>query len=70
MAPRVSAIVSIEREPLEATHPFWRHGKIRITPHVASEPDDRTVVRWMADEIVRVQRGESAAGAIDRGCGY
>lgn len=65
-----AALDVFEREPLNATHPFWRHPKIRVTPHVASEPDDRTVVRWLATEIERVQRGEPALGAIDRTQGY
>ncbi len=65
-----AALDVFEREPLDAAHPFWRHPKIRITPHVASEPDDRNVVRWLGAEIERVRQGKSALGAIDRSRGY
>ena len=65
-----AALDVFEREPLAADHPFWRHPRIRITPHVASEADDAHVVRWLGSEIQRIERGETALGAVNRKQGY
>lgn len=57
-------------EPLPATHMFWRHPKIIVTPHAAAP----TVVEDSAGQIVgnirRLERGEAPMGLVDRGRGY
>jgi len=57
-------------EPLPADSPLWRHPKILVTPHVASEADDAKVVRFAAAEIRRYIDGEPLVGLIDRSQGY
>lgn len=57
-------------EPLPPAHPFWRHPKIRITPHVAAV----TLVEESADQVVAklraIERGATVGGIIDRRRGY
>lgn len=38
-------------EPLPREHPFWRHPKIRVTPHIASMIDAETGAAVIADNI-------------------
>lgn len=57
-------------EPLPAEHAFWRHPRIRLTPHVSAV----TLVRDSADQVAakirRLQRGETVTGIVDRASGY
>ena len=63
-----------EQEPLPAAHPFWRHPKIVVTPHVAaptpaseSESESESQV---IENIRRLERGEPPLGVVDRSRGY
>ncbi len=57
-------------EPLPAGHPFWRHEKIILTPHIASMTHPETAVRFVLDTIARHRRGEPLPGLVDRSRGY
>ncbi len=57
-------------EPLPAEHPFWRHPRIRITPHVAAVTQVPESARQIAAKILRFERGEPAGGVVDRSRGY
>lgn len=57
-------------EPLPADHPFWRHPKIRITPHVASISDPASVAKLVAENIIRTKNGEPLLNAVDPEKGY
>ena len=57
-------------EPLPADHPFWRHPKITVTPHVASISDPRSVADLIADSIRRVEAGEPPLNVVDPAAGY
>ncbi|AVO45838.1 2-hydroxyacid dehydrogenase [Phreatobacter cathodiphilus] len=59
-----------EPEPLPAGHPFWRHEKIILTPHIASMTHPETAVRFVLDTIARHRRGEPLPGLVDRARGY
>jgi glyoxylate/hydroxypyruvate reductase len=66
-----SAVLDVtEPEPLPPGHPFWRHSKILITPHVASMTRPDTAVDFVLDVIARHLRGEALPGRIDRRHGY
>lgn len=61
-----------EPEPLPAGHPLWRHPRVRLTPHVAS---NYTAVRHVLfDKIVadldRFIRGEPPSDIVDTVAGY
>jgi glyoxylate/hydroxypyruvate reductase A len=57
-------------EPLPEGHPFWRHPKVRITPHVSSISETSSGVRILAEQIRRVRRGEPLLHTVELSSGY
>lgn len=57
-------------EPLPAPHPFWRHPRILMTPHIASMTQPETAALVVLDNIARHRNGEPLLGVIDRFKGY
>jgi len=57
-------------EPLPADHPFWRHPRVLVTPHVASMTQPETAAPVMLENLRRHQRGEPLRDLIDRRRGY
>ena len=58
------------QEPLPASHPFWRHPKIVITPHVAAPTIIEAAEGQVIENVRRLERGEPPHGLVDRGRGY
>lgn len=66
-----AAILDVcEPEPLPAAHPFWRHPRILLTPHIASMTQPETAALVLIDNIRRHQRGEPLRDLVDRRKGY
>ncbi len=61
---------TVPSEPLEADHPFWRHPRIRITPHVAAYGLPETGAAFVADNLRRLRDGRPLRGLVDRARGY
>jgi len=59
-----------EQEPLAATHPFWRHPKVIVTPHVAAPTLASESEAQVVENIGRLERGEPPLGVADRKKGY
>jgi glyoxylate/hydroxypyruvate reductase A len=59
-----------EPEPLPASHPFWNHPRISLTPHVAGTTRPETAAHVLLANIRRHQRGEPLHDVIDRSKGY
>ncbi|ANN57642.1 glyoxylate/hydroxypyruvate reductase A [Mesorhizobium loti NZP2037] len=57
-------------EPLPVGHPFWRHPKIILTPHVASVTQPATAARAVIENIRRHRAGLDPIGLVDRSRGY
>lgn len=57
-------------EPLDAKHPFWRHPKVTVLPHVAALTDMRTAAALVAANVQAVVNGQPIAHLIDRARGY
>lgn len=57
-------------EPLPADHPFWRHPKVTVSPHVASETRPSTAAEVLAENIRRGEAEEPFLHEVDRGAGY
>lgn len=52
-------------EPLDKDHPFWRHPKIHITPHISSPTDKAKVAAQILSNYKRLINGESLINQID-----
>jgi len=59
-----------EHEPLPGPHPFWRHPKVIVTPHVAAPTLASESEAQVVDNIRRLERGEPPLGLVDRAKGY
>lgn len=57
-------------EPLPDDHPFWRHPKVTLTPHIASLTNPYTAAAHVVANIRRFERGEPLVGVVDRERGY
>lgn len=55
-----------EEEPLPPTHPFWRHPKVIVTPHVAALTLSGPAAEEVAANIRRIRRGEAPHGLVDK----
>ncbi|RMV96963.1 2-hydroxyacid dehydrogenase, partial [Pseudomonas caricapapayae] len=60
----------LQQEPAPASHPFWHHPKILLTPHVAAMTQPESAFPGLLDNIRRFERGEAMQGQVDRGQGY
>jgi len=59
-----------ENEPLESKHPFWRHPKVTVLPHVAALTDARSAVALVAANVQALADGQPLTHLIDRARGY
>ena len=59
-----------QTEPLPSSHPFWRHPRVTVWPHVAALTDPRTASDVVADNLRRWLRGEPLRHRVDRSRGY
>jgi glyoxylate/hydroxypyruvate reductase A len=59
-----------EPEPLPAGHPYWRHAKVTVTPHVASLTNPDTSLGAVIDNIRRLQGGQPMLNQVDMVRGY
>ena len=57
-------------EPLAPAHPFWRHPKIVITPHDASEVRVEAIATTLVATADAIRTGQRPPNAIDRERGY
>lgn len=57
-------------EPLPTDHPFWRHPKIRMTPHNAGITNPETAAAQIVDNYRRILRGAAPLNQVDPARGY
>ena len=57
-------------EPLPATHPFWHHPRITITPHTSAATRVEASVAQVAAKLRRLVAGFPVGGRVDRNQGY
>jgi glyoxylate/hydroxypyruvate reductase A len=58
------------QEPLPADHPFWKHPKITITPHVASVTSPQSALNLLKENIQKLVNNEPLLHQVDMGRGY
>lgn len=58
------------QEPLPADDPLWAVPGISITPHIAAQPDNATVVAQFLHNLRRWEQGQPLLNAVDRQRGY
>lgn len=57
-------------EPLPENHPFWRHPRVIVTPHVAADTVPEDAVRQIAANLRAQAGGLPLTGIVDRVRGY
>ena len=57
-------------EPLPPGHPFWRHPRILITPHIAGVTNPLTAAPIILDNIRRCAEGRALLHRVDPAQGY
>lgn len=57
-------------EPLPLDHRYWTHARVTVTPHIASETRPETAAPIVADNIARMERGETPRFLVDKTRGY
>ncbi|BAL24838.1 glyoxylate/hydroxypyruvate reductase A [Azoarcus sp. KH32C] len=66
-----AAILDVfDTEPLPPGHPFWRHPRIMVTPHIASMTQPETAVEAVLENLRRHREGLPLIGLVDRRQGY
>ncbi|MCW5660904.1 MAG: glyoxylate/hydroxypyruvate reductase A [Burkholderiaceae bacterium] len=59
-----------DSEPLDPKHPFWRHPKVTVLPHVAALTDPRSATAVVASNVRALAEGQPIAHLVDRTRGY
>ena len=57
-------------EPLPADHPYWRHDKVTVLPHVAAQTDPRSAALIAAGNVRAFRAGVAPTNLVDRRRGY
>lgn len=59
-----------QEEPLPQDHPFWKHPKIMMTPHIASITNPQAAIPQVVRNYQAATRGESLQNKVDLIKGY
>ncbi len=59
-----------DQEPLPAEHPFWRHPKITLTPHIASSASYEVIAEQILHNLGRLEAQLPLVNVVDSQQGY
>lgn len=65
-----AALDVFRKEPLPEDHPFWKHPKINVTPHIASVTKPSSVVSQVLENYERMKREEPLENVVKKDKGY
>jgi glyoxylate/hydroxypyruvate reductase len=65
-----AALDVFREEPLPPEHPFWRHPRIIVTPHIAAETHPPTAATIIRDAIRCFEAGLPVPNRVDPARGY
>ncbi len=65
-----AALDVFREEPLPQGHPFWRHPRILVTPHIAGTTNPATAAPIVLDTIRRFEAGRLLLNRVDLSRGY
>ena len=65
-----AALDVFRNEPLPPGHPFWRHPRIFVTPHIAGTTNPMTAAAIVLDTIRRFEQGLPLLNRVDPIQGY
>ena len=57
-------------EPLPPDHPYWKHPRVIVTPHIAAVTLASEAAAQVIANLQRLERGEQPVGIVDRRAGY
>jgi len=57
-------------EPLPPAHPYWRHPRVTVLPHVAAATDPRSAAAVVAANLQALAEGRPLQHLVDRARGY
>ena len=57
-------------EPLPPDHPYWKHPRVIVTPHIAAVTLASEAAAQVIANLQRLERGEQPLGIVDRQAGY
>jgi glyoxylate/hydroxypyruvate reductase len=60
----------VREEPLPPDHPFWRHPRIILTPHIAAETHPPTAASIIREALRRFEAGLPVDNCVDLARGY
>jgi glyoxylate/hydroxypyruvate reductase A len=65
-----AALDVFREEPLPDDHPFWRHHRVILTPHIAAATNPATCAPLVADALMRLREGRELRDIVDLVRGY
>jgi glyoxylate/hydroxypyruvate reductase A len=67
----VHAVLDVfEREPLDPKHPFWRHPRVTLLPHIAALTDPRSAAQVAAANVQALVDAQPISHRVERARGY
>lgn len=67
---RFAVLDVFQEEPLPASHPFWEHPAITITPHISAVTTAKEAVNCFVDTLGKVESGQTLENKVDIQKGY
>jgi len=65
-----AALDVFQTEPLPPDHPFWRHPRIVVTPHIAADTHPATAIAAVVEAVREFEAGLQLTNRVDLERGY